>query len=127
MSADKEKQFDEMLGRALQGHSEPVPADFTERMLRQIDSAEEQRILARVVLQERLSLAGCILLGITAVAVVMFFPGIAVSLTEQVRGFIGKVSVGIEAVRYDWQFYTVFVGLFGFAVYNLVDLLVGDS
>ena len=53
MSVDKEKQFDEMLGRALRQHSEAVPADFTERMLRQIDSAEEQRILARVVLQER--------------------------------------------------------------------------
>ncbi len=127
MSADKEKQFDEMLGRALQEHSEPVPADFTERMLRQIREAEEQRILARVVLQERLSLAGCIVLGIAAIAVVIFFPGIAVSLTEQVRGLIGKVTRGIEIVRYDWQFYTVFAGVFGFAVYNLVDLFVGDS
>jgi hypothetical protein len=127
MSADKEKQFDEMLGRALQEHSEPVPADFTERMLSQIDSAEEQRILARVVLQERLSLEGCIVLGISVIAVVMFFPGIAVSLTEQIRGFIGKVTLGIEVVRYDWQFYTVFAGVFGFAVYSLVDLFVGDS
>ena len=127
MSADEEKQFDEMLERALQGHSEPVPADFTERMLRQIREAEEQRILARVVLQERLSLAGCIVLGIAAVVVVMFFPGIAVSLTEQLRGFISKVNQGIEVVRYDWQFYTVFVALFGLAVYSLVDLLVGES
>jgi hypothetical protein len=126
MSIDKEKQFDEMLGRALRQHSEPVPADFTERMLRQIREAEEQRILARVVLQERLSLAGCIVLGIMAVVVVMFFPGIAVSLTEQARGFIGKVTRGIEVVRDDWQFYTVFVGMFGFAVYSLVDLLVGE-
>ena len=127
MSADKEKQFDEMLGRALRGRSEPVPADFTERLLRQIREAEEQRILARVVLQERLSLAGCIVLGITAVVVVMTFPGISVSLTEQIRGFIGKVTQSIEGVRYDWQFYTVFAGVFGFAVYSLVDLFVGDS
>ncbi len=129
MSADKEKQFDEMLGRALRGRSEPVPVDFTERMLRQIRQAEEQRILARVVLQERLSLAGCIVLGIAAVVVVMFFPGIAVSLTEQVSGLIGKVTQSIEVVLrrtpdggYDWQFYMVIVGVCGFAVYNLVDL-----
>jgi len=127
MSADEEKQFDEMLRRALQGHSEPVPADFTERMLRQIREAQEQRILSRVVLQERLSLAGCIVLGIAVVVVVMFFPDIAVSLTEQLRGFISKVNQGIEVVRYDWQFYMVFVGLFGLAVYSLVDLLVGES
>jgi len=127
MSADKEKQFDEMLGRALQEHSEPVPADFTERMLRQINSAEEQRILARVVLQERLSLAGCIVLGIAAAAVVFFSPGIAVSLAEQIVGFIGKVTEGIEALRYDWQFYAVFTGVFGFAVYSLADLFVGES
>ncbi len=127
MSADKEKQFDEILGRALQGHSEPVPADFTERMLRQIREAEEQRILSRVVLQERLSLAGCIALGIAVVVVVMFFPDIAASLTAQLRGFISQVNQGIEVVRYDWQFYMVFVGLFGLAVYSLVDLLVGKS
>ncbi len=60
--------------------------------------------------------------------------GISVSLTEQVRGLIGKVTQGIEVVLrrtpdggYDWQFYTVFAGVFGFAVYSLVDLFVGDS
>jgi hypothetical protein len=127
MSVDKEKQFDEMLERALRGHLEPVPADFTKRMLRQIDSAEEQRILARVVLQERLSLAGSIVLGIIVLVVAMAFPDIAASLTKQLMGSISKISQGIEAFRYDWQFYTVFVGVSGFVVYSLVDLLVGDS
>ncbi len=127
MSVDKEKQFDEMLGRALRQHSEVVPADFTKRMLRQIDSAEEQRILARVVLQERLSLVGCIVLGIIVLVVSMAFPDIAVSLTKQLMGSISKIGEGIEAFRYDWQFYTVFVGVSGFVVYSLVDLLVGDG
>ena len=127
MSVDKEKQFDEMLGQALRQHSEVVPADFTKRMLRQIDSAEEQRILARVVLQERLSLVGCIVLGIIVLVVSMAFPDIAVSLTKQLMGSISKIGEGIEAFRYDWQLYTVFAGVSGFVVYSLVDLLVGDS
>ncbi len=48
----------EMLGRTLRSFSPGVPADFTETMLRRIGQAEEQKILARVVLQERLALAG---------------------------------------------------------------------
>ena len=127
MSVDKEKQFDEMLERALRGHLEAVPADFTERMLRQIRETEEQRILARVVLQERLSLVGCIVLGIIVLVVAMVFPDIAASLTKQLMGSISKIDQGIEAFRYNWQLYTVFAGVFGLVVYSLVDLLVGDS
>jgi hypothetical protein len=129
MSADKlnEDKFDDILRHGLRRHSEEVPSDFAERMLRQIREAEEQRILARVVLQERLSLAGCIVLGVVTVAVVVVFPGIAAGFTEYVRATLGKATQIIEAVRYDWQFYAVFLGLFGFIAYSLVDLLVGDG
>ena len=129
-----EDKFDQMLGRALQKHSEPVPADFTERMLRQIKEAQEQRILARVVLQERLALAGCVVLGAAAIVAVVSFPGavaavlgsIAGSFTEQSGALIGKIPQTIEAVRGEWQFYAVMGAVFGFAVYSLVDLLLGD-
>ena len=129
-----EDKFDQMLGRALRRHSEPVPADFTERMLRRIEEAEERQVLARVVLQERLALAGSIILGIAAIVVVVFFPGrvtgifgsIAGSFTEQSGALIGKIPQTIEAVRGEWQFYTVMGAVFGFAVYSLVDLLLGD-
>ncbi len=135
MSVDKEDKFDEMLGRALRWSLEPVPADFTDRILRQIREAEERRILARVVLQERLALAGCIVLGIIAIVVAVVFPGIATSFTKQIGGFsagcltaLDKIPQAIEAVSNEWQLYmTVFVGVFGFAVYSLMDLLVGDS
>ncbi len=126
MAADKEDKFDEMLGRTLREDSESVPVDFTERVLRQIRQAQEQRILARVVMQERLALAGCIALGIVAIAGAMVFPSIARGLTEQVVVFVNKISQAIEAVSCEWLFYAVFVGVFGFAVYALVDLLVGD-
>jgi hypothetical protein len=133
MSVDKEDKFDEMLGRALRRSPEPVPADFTNRILRQIEKAEEQRILAQVVLQERLALAGCIALGITTIVAAVVFPGIATSFTKQMGGFIGKIPQAIEVVSNEWQLYlrqsymTVFAGVFGFAVYTLLDSLVGDS
>ena len=134
MPADKlnEDKFDEVLGRALRGHTEPVPDDFADRMLRQIKEAEERRILARVVLQERVALAGCIVLGIMAIVAVAVFPSVAVSLKELVGTSLNRITQIVGAVRelplrYEWQLYTVFAGVFGFAVYSLVDLLVGDS
>ncbi len=96
MTADKEDKFDEMLGRALRGSSEPVPAHFTDRMLRQIEEAEQQRILAQVVLQERLALAGCIALSIIAIVVAAVFPGIAGS-----GGPRGKLSFHILPLEYN--------------------------
>jgi len=142
MMTDKlnEDKFGEMLGRALQSHSEPVPADFTERMLRQVREAEEQRILARVVWQERLALAGCIVLGVIAIVAVAVFPdriaevlrSIAGGFTEQGKALVDKMTptVDIEAVSGEvsgkWQFYTVLALVFGFAIYSLVDMLVGD-
>ena len=135
-----EDKFGEMLGRALQSHSEPVPAGFTGRMLRQVREAEEQRILARVVLQERLALAACIVLGVIAIVAVAVFPdriaevlrSIAANFTEQGKALVDRMTptVDIEAVSGEvsgkWQFYTVLALVFGFAIYSLVDMLVGD-
>jgi hypothetical protein len=73
MSAEKREKFDKILYQALKRHSEPVPADFAGRMLRQIREAENRRILARVVMEERLALAGCIVLGIMAIVAVVVF------------------------------------------------------
>jgi len=135
-----EDKFGEMLGRALQSHSEPVPPDFTERMLSRIEQAEQQRILARVVWQERLALAGCIVVGVIAIVAVAVFPdriaeviqGITGGFTEQGKALVDKMTptVDIEAVsgevRSKWQLYTVLAAVLGFAVYSLVDMLVGD-
>ncbi len=138
MVTDKlnEDKFGEMLGRALQSHSEPVPADFVERVLSRIEQAEQQRILARVVWQERLALAGCIVAGVLAIVAVAVFPdriaevlrSIAGGFTEQGKALVGRMTpaIDIEAVRSEWQFYTLLALVFGFAVYSLVDMLVGD-
>jgi hypothetical protein len=138
MVADKlnEDRFDEMLGQTLRRHSEPVPADFSERMLRQIEEAEQQRILARVVLQERLSLAGCIVFGVLAAVGITVFPGrvagilrgIAAGLKERGGALVDGIgeSISIEAIRSEWQLYIILALVLGFAAYCVVDMLVGD-
>jgi len=138
MVADKlnEDRFDEMLGQALRRHSEPVPAGFTERMIRQVKEAEEQEILARVVLQERLSLAGCILFGAIAAVGITVFPGrvvgilrdIAAGLKERGGAYIDGIgqSISIETVRSEWQLYIILALVLGLAVCIVLDMLVGD-
>jgi len=127
MSVIKKDKFDIMLSGVLQEHSEPVPADFTDRISRQIRETEEQKILARVVMEERLALTGCIALGIMAIFAVLVFPGIAVNFKELVETSVHRATQAIETVRYGWYLYAVFAGIFGFAVYSLMDLLVSDS
>jgi len=137
MSANRldNDKFDEILEQALQLHSEPVPADFIERMLSRIKEAQEQRILASVILQERLALTGSIVLGAAVIVsaaffsdtIIAVFKSIAVSLIEQGQNFVGGVPRTIGTVRNDWQFYMVFAGVFGFAIYSLFDLLAANG
>ena len=129
-------RFDEMLGRSLRRHSEPVPADFTERMLSRIEEAEQRQILNRVVWQERLSLAGCIVFGVLAAVGIAVFPGriagilrgIAAGFAERGGAYIDGIgqSISIETVRSEWQLYIILVLVLGFAAYCVLDMLVGD-
>ena len=129
-------RFDEMLGRSFRRHSEPVPADFTERMLSRIEEAEQRQILNRVVWQERLSLAGCIVFGVLAAVGIAVFPGriagilrgIAAGFAERGGAYIDGIgqSISIETVRSEWQLYIILVLVLGFAAYCVLDMLVGD-
>ena len=131
-----EDTFDEMLGQSLRRHSEPVPADFTERMLREVREVQERRILARVVLQERVSLAGCIVFGVLAAVGIIVFPGkvagifrsIGSGLSERGGAVIEGIgqSISVETIRSEWQLYIVLALVLGFALYCIVDMLVGD-
>jgi len=131
---NKDDKFDEMLGRTLRSSSQAVPADFTQRMLSQIRQAEEQKILARVVLQERLALAGCFALGAAAIIAMAVFPdtitavfnSIVRSFTAQSSALVNRIPRSINTVRDQWQLFTVLAALAGFAVYSLLDLLAGD-
>ena len=127
-----ENKFDEVLGQALKEHSEPVPADFTNRMLRQIREAQELEILAKVVLQERLALAGCIIFSSVAIVAAILFPdtiaavfrSIAAGATQQGEALTEKIQQTIRAFSTEWQTYTILAGALGFAVYSLIELFL---
>jgi hypothetical protein len=106
-------------------------------VLMQVREAQEQRILARVVLQERLTLAACITLaGLTVVVAAVFpeiaaatFRAITTSLTGQGENLIDRIPQALKALSGWWSSvggYSVLGAVFGFAIYSLVELLMGD-
>jgi len=132
---NKDDKFDELLGQTLRRSPQDAPADFTQRMLNQIRQAEEQKILARVVLQERLALAGCFALGAAAIIAMVVFPdaitavfnSIVRSFTAQSSALVNRIPRSITMLQNQWQFCTVLAAMVGFTVYSLVDLLAGDK
>jgi hypothetical protein len=128
MSVDKlnEDKLDEMLRRTLRAPLQPSPADFTERVLKQVRAAEEQRILARVVWQERLALAGCIAVAIAGIAAAVIFAAIDGGFTPTIQLLIYQTGQDIKTFSSQWQLYTVFAGVFVFTGYSLIDLLVSE-
>lgn len=129
-----EKRFDRMLGETLRVHREAVPAGFTERMLNQVQEAEARKVLAQVVLRERLALFGTIALACLGVFGAVFFPSEIVSIVQSIGGSLSgyggglaeKVPQAVGVVGSEWQFYAVLGVLLASTMYCLIDLLVGD-
>jgi hypothetical protein len=129
-----EHDFDKMLGRALRSSSQPVPADFTEKMLKRVRQCEEQRVLARIVLQERLALAGCIALVAAALVAGLVFPDASAeflhraagALTQQGRAFVEEIPQTIEVIRGQWQWYLALAAGVVLAVYSAAGLWLGE-
>jgi hypothetical protein len=128
-----EHSFDQILVRALKQHSETVPGDFTTNVQSQIRKTQEQRILARVIWQERLTLVGSIALAGLAICVVVIFQGY---LTETYRNFVdnlatdsqaavGKMLQMADAFSVNWQQYAILAVISIFALYSLADFLIG--
>jgi len=123
------------LTRALQRHREPVPADFTAKVLRKLRQAQEQKVLARVVLQERLALAGCVIFSCIAILATTVFPeitevifqSIAKIVTLQGEALADRIPQTIIAFSADWQTYTILVLALGFAAYNIIGLFRHDN
>ncbi len=65
--------FDGLLAGTLQKHTEPLRPGFTDKILKQIDTLEQQKLLAKIIMQERIALAGCVMLAISFVSTLIFF------------------------------------------------------
>lgn len=136
MSASRsdDSPFDRMLAGALKKHREPVPADFTARVLQQIELADERRLLSRIVWQERMALAACVAVALGVVVVAGAFPGAAEwlfqhaigAVTQQGTDVFGSVLQKAEALKLGSGFWLALIPVGAFALYAILDAAFGD-
>jgi hypothetical protein len=121
-----EDAFDKMLRCGLKKHTEPDRPDFKERLLRQIETRRQQKILAEIVFEERLALAGCIILPLAAVAVFLFFPEIphAVSSWTQNLFTISRQTISDYVPKI--QLWHAFIIIAGIAIYYVFDFVTEE-
>ena len=106
MPADRsqnEKQFDRMLTDGLRRCEKTVSADFADKVLSSVQLRAQQKLLAKVILQERLALAGCIMASIGAIAVIVFLQQITEMLSGLTARLSGSIAQAIISGQFEWQ------------------------
>lgn len=119
----------------MRSSSEAVPADFTRKMILRIRQSEERKVLACVVLQERLALAGCIALVVAVLIVGLVLPDAAAeslyhaaaAFTQRGLTFVEGIPQTMEAIREQVRFCLAMAVAIGFTVYSFAALLRGES
>lgn len=130
----EQDRFDVMIEKALKTHCEPVPADFTHRVLSRVEEVSQRRILAHVVLQGRLAIAACIVVAVLAVVVAVVLPEdtagvfgrLAGGLVDDSVAFVEAMPQAIQALSGQWRLILVSAAAIGFCIYGLVDVFFGD-
>jgi hypothetical protein len=106
MPTDKsqnEKQFDQMLTDGLRRCEKTVSANFADRILSSVQLRAQQKLLAKVVLQERLALAGCIAASIGAITVLVFLQPITEALSGLTARLSSSIGQAIISGQFEWQ------------------------
>jgi hypothetical protein len=98
-----ERRFDEMLKKTLKEHREPIQLDFVRRLLAKMQKAEQQKMLAKVVRQERGLLATLILLPVAAIAVIFAFPGMVAEMGRLLTELPPLISQALIIIVKQWQ------------------------
>ena len=126
-NSQDENRFDKMLKGALRAHVEPVRNDFADKVLRQVQALDEQKILAKVILQERLALAACIIVPAAAAVVIFAFPQVPVATWAGLKSMFYGIAKQIALMpHHNRQFWAVLVAATGVAGYSVFDLLFAD-
>ncbi|MFH1615440.1 MAG: hypothetical protein ABIG61_10220 [Planctomycetota bacterium] len=117
-----ENMFDQMLRRNLRKYIEPIRPDFTDNVLKQVKLWEEQKILSKILLQERLALVSGASLFVIIVTMIMYLgKDIMIVLNLLLHDSKEAITTIRIANLLDWQLVSVLVVTAGFGLYCFVD------
>ena len=92
-----------MLTNGLRHCEKTVSADFADKVLSSVRMRAQQKLLAKVVLQERLALAGCIAASIGAITVLIFLQPITEALSGLTSRLSSSIAQAIISGQFEWQ------------------------
>ena len=122
-----EDKFDGLLSKRLKQKKISVRPGFSGEVVRKLQIMEERRLLAKVVLQERLALAGCIVLTAAVLFIVIAFGSDLVggmsAVFSSAREFSGYAGTGlVESIKTQWELWVTSIAaimLAGYGFYNV--------
>jgi hypothetical protein len=122
-----ERRFDEMLKKNLKLHREPIRNDFTQELLAKIQKVEEQEVLAKVVLQERLAFAAFILLPIGAIVVMFAFPNLVIAPIRLAEKLYPLIKLSLTNFVNHWQLWVCYILTAGACLYAFYESLLAEN
>jgi hypothetical protein len=130
MSADKSKnkeQFDKMLTDGLRRYEKTLSPDFADKIVSRARLQTQQKLLAKVIWQERLALAGCIMIPVAVLAVILIFPQIIDKLSERITQLCSNISQAIISGQIEWQPFIIFTIAAAVAAYGIFELFFAEN
>jgi sensor domain CHASE-containing protein len=122
-----ERGFDEMLKKNLKQHREPIRTDFAQELLAKIQKVEQQKVLAKVVRQERLAFAAFILLPIAAITVIFAFPNLAIAPTRFLEELYPLVNQAFEHFIKEWRLWVYYIFVAAACLYAFYESLLREN
>ena len=105
------------LSKELKACDVKVPEGFRDDVLGRIDLLENQKVRRNIVFQERLALAGCIVLPIFVMGVVVsFWDRIFGTVSAWATDIYDSSSVGVSALFSEWQLLILVLVVTAFAI-----------
>jgi hypothetical protein len=122
-----EYRFDEMLKKNLKLHREPIRRDFAQELLAKIQKVEQQKVLTKVVRQERLAFAAFILLPIGLIVVMFAFPNLAIAPTRFLEELYPLANQAFEYFIKEWKLRVYYIFAAAACLYAFYESLLADN
>ena len=122
-----EQKFDYMLKKALKSRRETVRPEFSEKLIAKIRIIEQQKIIRRVVLQERLLLAGFVLFPIAAITFLLAYPAVVLMPVRLFVELIPMVGKGVDKLVEQWRLCVCYLTAAAAVMYAAYETLLRDN
>jgi hypothetical protein len=122
------EQFDIMLKKALKGYQETIRPEFSEKLIAKVRIIEQQNILRKVILQERLLLAGLILFPIAAITIIFTFPNLTIEpMRLLIKMYPQVINQTIANFAGQWHLWGCYVIAAIAVIYTAYEQLIADN